>query len=450
MGISKKTFITFGILVIIWLNWSCASIEQSEAKKADSHIKSSKIVLASSSESETTIFIPHYVFLDNHDNLSLYIQEDTILPKYHIKITKENEKVCNELINYAYLNNIEIELKFNKLNQEVYSLELTRRKENTRVEKQVPIPVVPITIAQNTKEYYSLKEYISSYKIDNENNLIDIGIDFLTAQLSHYHFPINAFENSIDIIKQAFEKKLLAEFRLNPETHEIISIQFCKATEQTKKKLINKKGHILEPDECSTLTEEELKKVISVISSYSCNKTTRPRDLPCIPFGYIEDGCFARAHAMRRLLNRMGYECHKLFVYGEKDAQGNSRLRAGSDCTSWNFHVAIKLKVQKGEKGKVEEVIIDPSLFPNEPVIERVWLDACRNRNCYKSEYDYTTAISHTTETFGDVFNLTIPNKKIIRDSNYEITDYVCQNVMNPSWQLYYIELVRKNNPQLF
>lgn len=368
MGAFNKTFITLGILATIWLNWSCASIEQTE--KADNNTESSKIVLSSSTKSETVSFIPHYVFLDSHDNLSLYIQEDTILPKYHIRITKENKKVCNELINYAFLNNIELELKFNKLNQEVNSLKLTSRKEKTRTEKQIIIPIEPITIVQNAKETYSIKELISSYKIDRINNVIDIGIDFLTAQLAHYHFPINAFENSIDIIKKAFEKKLLAEFRFNPDTHEIVSIQFCNATEQTKKKLIYKKGHIIGPTECSTLTEEELKKVFSVISSYSCNNTTRPHNLPCIPFGYIEDGCFARAHAMRHLLNRMGY--------------------------------------------------------------------------------DYTTAIDHTTETFGDVFSLTSPNEKTIRDPNYEITDYVCQNVMYPHWQNHYIELVRKNNPQLF
>lgn len=447
MGTFNKTFITLGILATIWLNWSCASIEQTE--KADNNTENSKIVV-SSTKSETVSFIPHYVFLDSHDNLSLYIQEDTILPKYHIRITKENKKVCNELINYAFLNNIELELKFNKLNQEVNSLKLTSRKEKTRTEKQIIIPIEPITIVQNAKETYSIKELISSYKIDRINNVIDIGIDFLTAQLAHYHFPINAFENSIDIIKKAFEKKLLAEFRFNPDTHEIVSIQFCNATEQTKKKLIYKKGHIIGPTECSTLTEEELKKVFSVISSYSCNNTMRPHNLPCIPFGYIEDGCFARAHAMRRILNRMGYECHKLFVYGEKDAQGNSKLRAGSDCTSWIFHVAIKLKVKRGEKGNIEEVIIDPSLFPHKPVTESEWLYACRNINCYKSEYDYTTAIDHTTETFGDVFSLTSPNEKTIRDPNYEITDYVCQNVMYPHWQNHYIELVRKNNPQLF
>ena len=76
---------------------------------------------------------------------------------------------------------------------------------------------------------------------------------------------------------------------------------------------MQRKGSIFQTD-CSVLTEEELQKVYDFILSNSCDNFAGRAILPCIPFGYVTDGCLARAHAMRRLINSLGYECHKAFM----------------------------------------------------------------------------------------------------------------------------------------
>lgn len=39
---------------------------------------------------------------------------------------------------------------------------------------------------------------------------------------------------------------------------------------------------------------------------------------PCIPFRYVRDGCYARAHQVRRVITtRHGYRCEKVFSYAD-------------------------------------------------------------------------------------------------------------------------------------
>lgn len=103
------------------------------------------------------------------------------------------------------------------------------------------------------------------------------------------------------------------------DTYEIVALRLSNAVEQTGWKIVGTRFYRTrtQPKECSVLTEEELQRVFSRIVANSCDKDNRPDRYPCIPFGYATDGCLARAHAMRRLINSLGYECHKAFMrYG--------------------------------------------------------------------------------------------------------------------------------------
>ncbi len=437
---------TLGLMLALCLQFSCSSIEQTETRMPKEESVPTSILLSKSTADVKTIdMVPQYVF-KGKDDCDIILQEDTTSTKYHVTLNKLNKEAAYRFINNAYLNYLVIRLKYDQATQEVNSMTLLQNKQRTRSGNAATFPVDKIEIVKTNLKTFTYKAYVSGYRIDEQKQQLTVFIDFMTSHNWPYHFPIKAFDSSVNIIKKAYENKLWVEYTLIPETEEIASIRFCDAIEQTRLKT-ESNFPIIPSDACSTLTEDELKKVFSHISSYSCNNIRRPYDLPCIPFGYIEDGCFARAHAMRRIINRMGFECHKLFVYGSQKLEEEGKLKAGNDCTRWTFHVAVKLKVKKNQS--VEDVIIDPSLFPDRPVTEKEWLEACHKKSCYTSEYEWLSAISHTKETNGDVFNLTIPKEKVIKDPEYEITDYVCQNVTNPFWKNEYIELVRKYNPQL-
>ena len=76
-----------------------------------------------------------------------------------------------------------------------------------------------------------------------------------------------------------------------------------------------------------------------------------------IPFQYPEDGCYARAHEMSRLLGKMGIQTGKVFV------EGDLRVvtpHSPQGYVNWWYHVAPVLLVRIG---KVDHVyVIDPSI----------------------------------------------------------------------------------------
>jgi hypothetical protein len=89
-----------------------------------------------------------------------------------------------------------------------------------------------------------------------------------------------------------------------------------------------------------------------------------------IPFGFPEDGCFARAHEMAFQLGLKSIYAGKVF------ASGVFRLaneKAAKGAVSWSFHVAPFVIVDTGKELQIR--VIDPSLF-YEPVTLKAWLEA--------------------------------------------------------------------------
>ena len=97
---------------------------------------------------------------------------------------------------------------------------------------------------------------------------------------------------------------------------------------------------------------------ISVISlEYARELFNEMSSQECIPFGYPEGGCYARAHKMSRLLEDKGVISGKVWI------KGNLRvdtLKGPKDYVEWGFHVAPIVKVKNGEKEEV--YVIDPSV----------------------------------------------------------------------------------------
>ena len=86
-----------------------------------------------------------------------------------------------------------------------------------------------------------------------------------------------------------------------------------------------------------------------------------------IPFHYVADGCYIRAHKMAKLLTKKGYKSQKIFLnatskpvtvfsnYAEDVDIGEEPVQ------EWKYHVAPIINVQIEQQ--VKPYVIDPSLF---------------------------------------------------------------------------------------
>lgn len=87
-----------------------------------------------------------------------------------------------------------------------------------------------------------------------------------------------------------------------------------------------------------------------------------------IPYGYITDGCYARAHMMDESLRQHGINNAKMFCKGDLEAK-NDIMTA-----RWWYHVAPLVFVDGGD-GKPVPKIVDPG-FSREPLDPEQWVKA--------------------------------------------------------------------------
>lgn len=138
-----------------------------------------------------------------------------------------------------------------------------------------------------------------------------------------------------------------------------------------------------------------------------------------INFNFAVDGCYARAHAMRRIIQNNGYDCQKHFVYGNLHAETLSGC-----CASWRYHVAPLVKLQINAN-TVKEFIIDPGLFKIGAGTPQAWRNKCTNTNC-----NITASKNDSITTNGSVLYSTSDRSVQLYDPEYNKTSCV--------WQAYY------------
>jgi len=161
------------------------------------------------------------------------------------------------------------------------------------------------------------------------------------------------------------------------------------------------------------------KKIFDYCAQQQC--TFGPTQVqPCIPFQYVIDGCFARAHKMRSIIEgKYRYCSEKVFSYGDLNVKAN---KWGGCCVSWWYHVAplVRVKTSKGTFCYV----IDPGMF-NSPVLLSTWLSAQENTNCSSganvNRYSIQPSSAYTPE--------------YTTDNNYSLTnnDLVYYNSLGPT-----------------
>lgn len=111
--------------------------------------------------------------------------------------------------------------------------------------------------------------------------------------------------------------------------------------------------------------------VFDAMAAASCDPLTVPA--PCIPFRYPDDGCWARAHEMCRLMIAMGLSPDKVWIDHSTGYSLHVSTRNSPQCfVEWGWHVAPTLCVRGPWFLMTRRMVIDPSLFTT-PVTEGVW-----------------------------------------------------------------------------
>lgn len=128
---------------------------------------------------------------------------------------------------------------------------------------------------------------------------------------------------------------------------------------------------------------KKAKKIFDFCAKQTCSLGGPFSVSPCIPFQYVIDGCYARAHKMRWIITqKYHYCCEKVFSFAN---QGSDTLAVqankwGGCCVTWWYHVAPLVRVRLGRFG-VLLLVIDPGMF-DKPVLLSSWLAAQENKAC--------------------------------------------------------------------
>jgi hypothetical protein len=109
--------------------------------------------------------------------------------------------------------------------------------------------------------------------------------------------------------------------------------------------------------------------VFHAMQATSCDPLTVPP--PCIPFRYPDDGCWARAHEMCRLMIDMGLSPKKVWIQASTRLHVNTRNNPLC-FVEWGWHVAPTLCVRGPGFLQLQRMVIDPSLFTT-PVSKATW-----------------------------------------------------------------------------
>jgi Glutaminase len=133
------------------------------------------------------------------------------------------------------------------------------------------------------------------------------------------------------------------------------------------------------------------KDIFDFCAAQSCHLPGPYAISQCIPFQYVRDGCYARAHKMRQIItDQYGYCCEKVFSFAipYPNRLALKAAKWGGCCVTWWYHVAplvrvrIKIKLLSFNFEFVLAMVIDPGMF-DKPVLLSTWLSAQEDSTCW-------------------------------------------------------------------
>jgi hypothetical protein len=144
-----------------------------------------------------------------------------------------------------------------------------------------------------------------------------------------------------------------------------------------------------------------------------------------IPFNYPDDGCYARAHEMCRLMQAKGVECGKAWNYGNDFENGTPTLKVDtprhpSGAVTWRYHVAPMVFVQDSA-GNAARFVIDPSVSKG-PIDAREWKDLQTDTKS-RLEFSDASAYYKTPDALADGTKVATPY--VEKDTDYSKTNKI-------------------------
>ena len=128
------------------------------------------------------------------------------------------------------------------------------------------------------------------------------------------------------------------------------------------------------------------KEIFDYCAAQSCNLPGPYGINHCIPFQYVRDGCYARAHKMRWIITtKYKYCCEKVFSFANQnnDTLAVKANKWGGCCVTWWYHVAplVRVRIKIFTFTFELAMVIDPGMF-DKPVLLSSWLGAQQNTTC--------------------------------------------------------------------
>ncbi|WP_437912944.1 protein-glutamine glutaminase family protein [Sorangium sp. So ce302] len=165
-----------------------------------------------------------------------------------------------------------------------------------------------------------------------------------------------------------------------PFSHEIIDVTSTPAIAR----ITAPPRGIVSPLLRTVVTPQRAQDLFDLVSARTCDPSSPSPG--CIPFLFVDDGCFARAHEMARLIRAEGIEPEKIWMYYTQPINDIPHPNHPYCKVGYAWHVAPVLTVQTSQ-GQ-DEWVIDPSLF-SRPVSVAEWTRRQANRGTvYHSDAD--------------------------------------------------------------
>ncbi len=283
-------------------------------------------------------------------------------------------------------------------------------------------------VSCNDKSNSEIQEKGILYRSIPMGIIEDDGYIKVSFILTHQFFKIKEDQENLGYItkiKEAIAKKEPLRLLLKPETNEIIKVESPTSGDIRYFDLFNPKKELVPSPSLAIgviLGKEALDQLFAKIKSEACTDTSIVKDT-CITFRYPVDGCFARAHKMRKIVENNNYFCEKQFVYGYLRAKDKEK----DCCVEWSYHVAVLVKYQDSIGAVIKKLIIDPSLFKNGPVTAETWRAACSEASCGD------TYISSYSTVPGNVYFVNEQGDYHLYDNHYINTNCVLNTFKNLS-----------------
>lgn len=232
---------------------------------------------------------------------------------------------------------------------------------------------------------------------------------FETPLVHEFNAGIKNSVQYYNLLKEAKEKKLPINVRVSDPQLGLIEAVIAATPEQIKafndsKANMEAAEEVENPEAISASNNTRLTGVIpNVATLNTIFNTLRNQGClaagpilygQCVPYQYVADGCYARAHKMRQIIEgTYGYTSYKVFNYADQcpAVPGVLAVKAtlwgNNCCVRWWYHVAPYVYVQSGASQVA--YLLDPSMH-SAPVAISTWLAAQKNTSC-----GYTTSTVH-------------------------------------------------------